>query len=54
METETEKIKKSITCTDDLLNKIADLVSHDMLTEDDQTSILRLVLQLVEGRRGEP
>lgn len=40
-------------CTD-LVELILDLVSHDMLTEEDLACILRRAEQMIERRRAEP
>jgi hypothetical protein len=40
-------------CTD-LVEHILDLVSQDMLTDEDTASILRLAEQMIERRRAEP
>ena len=40
-------------CTD-LVELILDLVSQDMLTDEDTASILRLAEQMIERRRAEP
>lgn len=45
--------EKTIIC-EDLLERIRDLVSHDMLNEEDLASILRLVEQMMDRRRVEP
>ena len=50
METETA----TITICTDLVERICDLVSQDMLTEEDTASILRLAEQMEERRRGAP
>lgn len=50
METETATVA---ICTD-LVERIRDLVSHDMLNEEDLASILRLAEQMEERRRGAP
>lgn len=50
METETA----TVTICTDLMERIRDLVSHDMLTTEDLASILRLAEQMMERRRGAP
>lgn len=50
METETA----TVTICTDLVERILDLVSQDMLTDEDTASILRLAEQMIERRRAEP
>ena len=50
METETA----TVTICTDLVERILDLVSQDMLTDEDTASILRLAEQMIERRREAP
>lgn len=50
METETA----TVTICTDLLERIRDLVSQDMLNEEDLACILRRAEQMMERRRGAP
>ena len=50
METETA----TVTICTDLLERIHDLVSQDMLTDEDLACILRRAEQMMERRRGAP
>ena len=50
----TATVNNHATICTDLLERIRDLVSRDMLTEEDLASILRLAEQMNERRREEP
>ena len=50
METETA----TVTICTDLMERIRDLVSHDMLNDEDLACILRRAEQMIERRRAEP
>ena len=50
METTTDMT----TIREDLKKRIRDLVNRGVLTQNDQTSVLRLVERMIERRRAEP